>query len=146
MPEECSILKIFFWRYLCFQYTRNAPLLFSNQKTANISVLSWNESFKKALCSISKTTILILHVQQNFWYTFFDISAWLRLQFPNAMFYGGRDRKMNFSFSAALIHNLHWVWLPGTFTNIWHYQTFDDKVWINAKVFLKKTFSLINRI
>ena len=29
------------------------------------------------------------------------------VQFPNAMFYGGRDRKMNFSFSAALIHNLH---------------------------------------
>ena len=143
MPEECSI----FWRYLCFQYTRNAPLLFSNQKTANISVLSWNESFKKALCSISKTTILILHDCSKIFGTLsltflhdYDV------QFPNAMFYGGRDRKMNFSFSAALIHNLHWVWLPGTFTNMWHYQTFDDKVWINAKVFLKKTFSLINRI
>ena len=61
LPEEYSILKLFFSKYLFFQYTCNALLLLSNKETANIC---WNDSFKKALCSISKTTIL--HVQQNF--------------------------------------------------------------------------------
>ena len=33
LPEEYSILKLFFSKYLFFQYTRNALLLFSNKKT-----------------------------------------------------------------------------------------------------------------
>ena len=69
---------------------------FQIKKRQTFAVISWNDSFKKALCSISKTTIL--HVQQNFWYTFFDVLHDYDVKFPNAMFYGGRDRTMNFSF------------------------------------------------
>ena len=126
---------------------------FQIKKRQTFAVISWNDSFKKALCSISKTTIL--HVQQSFTLqsyktktmkctkkvccmskvafllirpivvflllslssplfsktrlyilfeqiinisTFFDVLHDYDVKFPNAMFYGGRDRTMNFSF------------------------------------------------
>ena len=34
----------------------------------------------------------------KFWYTFFDVLRDYDVKFPNAMFYEGRDGKMNFSF------------------------------------------------